>query len=110
MPKRTSKIESGLWCVAGVLATVIAATGCSSDAKRAGEASAQTQTSEAAAAPSAKGRAQLWTENCSQCHNIRSPGHYSDAQWGVVMQHMRVRGYLTGEEQRQILQFLRAAN
>ena len=55
-----------------------------------------------------KGGAQLWTENCSRCHNVRSPDYYSPGQWAIVGQHMRVRGYLTGEEERQITAFLQA--
>jgi cytochrome c5 len=57
---------------------------------------------------SGKGGAQLWTENCSRCHNVRSPDYYSRGQWAIVAQHMRVRGYLTGEEERQITAFLQA--
>ena len=59
-------------------------------------------------AVSGKGAAQLWTENCSRCHNLRSPDYYSPGRWAMVTQHMRVRGYLTGEEERQIGQFLQA--
>src|SRR5438067_2429585 len=55
-----------------------------------------------------KSGAQLWAENCIRCHNIRSPGNYSPAQWGVVMMHMRVRANLTPEEHKKILAFLKA--
>jgi hypothetical protein len=61
-------------------------------------------------AESSKGSAQLWAENCGRCHNIRTPTSYSDNEWQVAMHHMRVRGYLTGEEQRRILEFLKASN
>ena len=54
--------------------------------------------------------AQLWTDNCIRCHNIRPPKSLSDKKWEIVMMHMRVRASLTGEEQRQILRFLQAAN
>lgn len=57
-----------------------------------------------------KGAAQIWAENCGRCHNVRSPSSYSDAQWEVIGHHMRVRGYLTGEEQRTIVEFLKAGN
>lgn len=57
-------------------------------------------------APPAKGRAQIWAETCNRCHNTRSPDSYSGKEWAVVMTHMRVRGYLTGEDQRAILEFL----
>lgn len=52
-----------------------------------------------------EGRAQLWTENCVRCHNIRSPSTYSDAEWEVAMHHMRIRANLTTEEHRKILEF-----
>jgi hypothetical protein len=54
----------------------------------------------------AKGRAQIWAETCNRCHNTRSPDSYSGREWAIVMAHMRVRGYLTGEDQRAILEFL----
>ena len=60
----------------------------------------------AAAAAPTKGRAQIWAETCNRCHNTRSPDSYSGKEWSVVMTHMRVRGYLTGEDQRAILEFL----
>src|SRR5450755_2834999 len=41
-----------------------------------------------------KGGSQLWSENCARCHNMRSPSAYSDAEWEVVMHHMRVRSPL----------------
>ena len=53
---------------------------------------------------------QLWSQNCSQCHYSRSPTALSDAQWEVAMLHMRVQAYLTGEEERKILEFLKASN
>jgi len=61
-------------------------------------------------APAEKGAAQIWAENCNRCHNVRSPSQYSDAQWEVIGAHMRLRGYLTGEEQRTIVEFLKAGN
>ena len=61
-------------------------------------------------APPSKGAAQMWAENCNRCHNIRPAGEFSDAQWDVIMHHMRVRANLTGEEYRQILTFLKASN
>jgi cytochrome c1 len=57
-----------------------------------------------------KGGAQLWAENCTRCHNAPSPDRYSDAQWEVVVDHMRLRANLTGQEARQIAEFLKASN
>lgn len=62
------------------------------------------------AAESGKSGMQLWSENCVRCHNDRSPASYNDAQWDVVMMHMRVRANLTAEEHRKILEFLQSAN
>jgi len=64
--------------------------------------------SPAATAPAAQGRALLWSQTCNRCHNLRSPDSYSGNEWAIVMTHMRVRGYLTGQEQRAILEFLQA--
>lgn len=54
--------------------------------------------------------AQLWDQNCAQCHNNRNPKDYSDAQWDVAVMHMRIQARLTGEEERKIAQFLKASN
>lgn len=55
----------------------------------------------------AKGRAQLWQENCIRCHNARPASWYSEREWDVAMHHMQVRGYLTGDETRAISEFFR---
>src|SRR5450432_662920 len=54
--------------------------------------------------------AQLWADNCTRCHNAPPPERFSDAQWDVIVHHMRVRANLTGEEQRKITEFLQASN
>ncbi len=61
-------------------------------------------------APVAQQGAQLWTQNCGHCHNIRPADSYSNAQWDVAMLHMRIRANLTANESRQILAFLRTAH
>ena len=58
-------------------------------------------------APS-KGGAQLWSENCMMCHNLRSPSTFSSKQWEIVVQHMRVQANLTAEESKKILEFLKS--
>ena len=55
----------------------------------------------------AKGRAQLWQENCIRCHNARPASWYDQREWEVAMHHMQVRGYLTGDETRAISEFFR---
>jgi hypothetical protein len=66
------------------------------------------QSGEVAAGTTGKSGAQLWAETCIRCHNIRSPGSLSPAQWEVATMHMRVRANLTPEEQKKILEFLKA--
>jgi cytochrome c5 len=104
------------WLMAGasslaLIGAVLAVTGCATPTQRtaAGAAPAPAATAQKVAA-TGKGGAELWGQTCGHCHNIRSPSSYSDAQWDVVMLHMRVRANLTGEEQRKILQFLKSAN
>ena len=67
-------------------------------------------TAPSTAVPVEKGGAQLWAQNCMRCHNIRTPSSYTDAEWSVAMQHMRVRANLTAEEHAKILAFLQSAN
>ena len=68
------------------------------------------ENSQAAVGPPAKGGAQLWAETCSRCHNLRPADSYNDAQWQAVMQHMRLRANLDGNESRLITAFLQASH
>jgi hypothetical protein len=52
---------------------------------------------------------QLWSNNCVRCHNIRPPTMYGNAQWDVIVHHMRLRANITGQEQRAIVEFLKSA-
>lgn len=63
-----------------------------------------------AEAPLIKGRAQMWSENCMRCHNIRDPKSYSDAEWQVALHQMRVRGNLLAEEHKAVLELMQAGN
>ena len=60
--------------------------------------------------PPQKSGVQLWSENCSRCHNGRPPEEFSDAQWDTIVHHMRLRANLTGPEAREIVKFLQASN
>ena len=53
---------------------------------------------------------ELWSMNCRRCHNIQPSTMYSDAQWDVILHHMRVRANLTGADQRAILEFLKSSH
>lgn len=96
--------------VAGFLGFLLVSLiyGCASE-NRPAPAAAPAPSAQASAAP-AKGRAQIWADNCVRCHNSPPPDRYSDAEWAVAMQHMRVRGYLTGQEHKAVEEFLKAGN
>lgn len=53
---------------------------------------------------------ELWSNNCLRCHNIRPPTMYSNAQWDVIVHHMRLRANVTGAEQRAIVEFLKSSH
>jgi len=53
---------------------------------------------------------ELWSMNCQRCHNMRSPVMYTNAQWGVIVHHMRVRANLTGSDARAIAEFLKSGS
>lgn len=60
--------------------------------------------------PDLKKGAQLWSQNCARCHNMRPPDERSDRGWEIVVTHMRLRANLTGQDARAILEFLKSAN
>jgi nitrate/TMAO reductase-like tetraheme cytochrome c subunit len=98
--------SSWVTLVGGALVAVASGVGCTSD----GEARSSDDGTAPVATRSTAGGAELWANNCRRCHNVRSPSIYSDAEWDVAMHHMRVRGNLTGEEERAIVEFLKAGN
>jgi hypothetical protein len=53
---------------------------------------------------------ELWSMNCQRCHNLRPPTMYSNAEWDVIVHHMRVRANITGAEQRAIADFLKSGS
>lgn len=54
--------------------------------------------------------AKAWANNCGRCHNIRNPKEYSDKDWSVIVEHMRVRANLPGKDAKDIEAFLKASN
>lgn len=54
--------------------------------------------------------AKVYAENCGRCHNPRSSTERTDREWTVIINHMRVRAGLTGEQARQVLAFLQETN
>jgi len=71
--------------------------------------SAYAETANQDAAAFARG-AKSWAQNCARCHNMRDAKEYRDDQWKVIVNHMRVRAGLTGQEAREILLFLQENN
>lgn len=51
-----------------------------------------------------------WAQNCARCHNARDPKEYSDVLWKPIVTHMRIRAGLTGQQARDILEFLQESN
>ncbi len=102
-----SKTGKLLGLAAGVSLFLLASYGCQDSAASQGR---PMPGSTAASGHPAKGGAELWSDNCMRCHNLRPPTQYSNAQWQIIMHHMRVRADLTGEEQRKILEFIQSAN
>lgn len=51
-----------------------------------------------------------WSQNCARCHEMRDPAEFGDDMWQPIVAHMRMRGGLTGRQQRDILAFLQSAN
>ena len=106
----------------GTCAVVIGLAGCASDApsRPSGAAGApRQQVAEmppthpvlaADAMPAGRSDSELWAQSCSRCHYARDPTYYKPGQWALVMQQMRVRGYLTGEEARRITAYLKDAS
>jgi hypothetical protein len=58
----------------------------------------------------AKSGAQLWGENCVRCHNAPSPDAFSDEQWEIITQHMRVRANMSVTQTEKVVEFLKMAN
>jgi hypothetical protein len=95
----------------GLAILALAIAGCSTAAlSKGGNADESGKPAVAVAKTARTGGAELWGRNCGHCHNIRSPASYSDAQWEVVMLHMRVRANLTADEHKEILAFLKSAH
>lgn len=59
--------------------------------------------------PVAAGAA-VYGDMCGRCHNARSPLERSDRDWVTIVNHMRIRGNLTGGQVRHVLAFLQATN
>ena len=61
-------------------------------------------------APSVARGKKAWTENCARCHEMREPKDLTDREWPAVIRHMRVRGGLTGQEERDMFELFIKGN
>lgn len=50
--------------------------------------------------------AKIWADNCARCHNPRSATEFPKDSWQTIMMHMRLQAGLTGQEARDVLEFL----
>ncbi len=57
-----------------------------------------------------KSGGQLWSQHCVRCHNAPPPQAYSDEQWTVIGQHMRIRANIPEKEIKAIMEFMKASN
>jgi mono/diheme cytochrome c family protein len=54
--------------------------------------------------------ARIYGDVCGTCHNPRSPLERSDRDWVTIVNHMRVRANMSGQQARDVLAFLQATN
>lgn len=54
--------------------------------------------------------ARVYAQNCSRCHNLRSPTERNNRDWSTIVLHMRARGNLTKSEANAVRAFLQATN
>ena len=54
--------------------------------------------------------ASAWAENCTNCHNARSPLERNDSDWAVIIGHMRARANLTKTQATAIAIYLQTIN
>lgn len=96
--KNATRLMTALAARAGalILATMLVGTAYAADA-------------DPTAGDFARG-AKSWAQNCARCHNMRDPKEFRDDLWKPIVMHMRVRAGLTGQEARDILEFLQRSN
>jgi len=54
--------------------------------------------------------AKVFRDNCTKCHSERSPMEKTDAEWSIVVTHMRTIAGLTAKESNAVLKFLKDNN
>ncbi len=54
--------------------------------------------------------ARTWAQNCTRCHNARSPLERNDSDWAIIVGHMRARANLTKRQATMIAIYLQTIN
>ncbi len=54
--------------------------------------------------------ARTWAQNCTRCHNARSPLERNDSDWAIIVGHMRARANLTKRQATMIAIYLQTSN
>lgn len=54
--------------------------------------------------------ATVYGQQCTRCHNARSPMERNDREWITIVAHMRARANLTRTQARAVAAFLKATN
>lgn len=96
---RNIRIAASLW----LAATVVVAPALPSYA-------AETEVKSSVPAPSVARGKKAWSDNCARCHEMRDPKDLTDREWPAVIRHMRVRGGLTGQEERDLFELFVKGN
>jgi nitrate/TMAO reductase-like tetraheme cytochrome c subunit len=100
---------ANLYRIAGVMVAILLLVLLNWDAWAQPQEKAQTSSEDTSVNNGLSGQ-ELWSMNCRRCHNLQPSTMYSDAQWDVILHHMRVRANLTGEDHRAILEFLKSSH
>ncbi len=54
--------------------------------------------------------ARTWAQNCTRCHNARSPLERNDSDWAIIVGHMRARANLTKRQATMVAIYLQTIN
>lgn len=97
--KRKIQIAAALWMAGAALATAALPS-----------IAAEAEAKPGVPPPSVARGKKAWTENCARCHEMREPKDLTDREWPAVIRHMRVRGGLTGQEERDMFELFIKGN
>lgn len=52
--------------------------------------------------------AEIWAQNCGNCHVLQPANRYTAERWAIIMRHMQINARLTDTETEAVLEFLKA--